>query len=254
MLENSDVVSKVSGIVQSINDNAGDVDESGEIIPYITLIETGSYRVKCTVSELDVNSVREGSPVIIRSRVDDSTWTGSVEYIEWDNPVQQQNDFMNPEGSNSASKYPFYVTLDSTDGLIMGQHVYVEPDLDQGMEMMLPEYYIMDAEGDPWVWAANRRDKIEKRPVELGEYDPMLCCYEIISGLSAEDYIAFPDENVSSGDAVTHEEIIEDSESMEGEENFGEDMILPEDEMDGMVEGDDIFDDPGLIYEEVILG
>lgn len=248
MLDNSDVVSKVSGIVQSINENAGDMDESGEVIPYITLIETGSYRVKCTVSELDVNSIREGSPVIIRSRVDDSTWTGAVEYIEWDNPEKQQNDYMNPEGSNSASRYPFYVTLDSTDGLIMGQHVYVEPDPGKGMELMLPEYYIVDAESDPWVWAANKRDRIEKRTVELGEYNPDLCCYEIISGLSAGDYIAFPDESVSAGAAITHEQLPENEEFAE------DDMITPEEEMNGSEEGGDLFDDPGLIYEEVILG
>ena len=33
---------------------------------------------------------------------------------------------------STASKYPFYVTLDSSDGLLMGQHVYIEPDHGQG--------------------------------------------------------------------------------------------------------------------------
>lgn len=214
MLSNSDVVSKVTGVVQTVNkETAGETDENGKIIPYMTIIETGAYRVKGSVSELDVNNLREGSRVVLRSRVDDTTWSGKVEYIEWDNPEKQQGDFyVEEEGeSNRASKYPFYVALDDTDGLMLGQHVYIEPVSGDAGGMMLPEYYINDAEGSAWVWAANKRSKLEKRDVELGEYDADLCCYEIIKGLTAADFIAFPDEsyregmNVICGDMATEE-------------------------------------------------
>lgn len=224
MLENADVVSKVSGVVQSVNkDNAGEMDETGEIIPYITIIETGAYRVKGTVSELDINSLREGTSVVIRSRVDDRTWTGTVDYIEWDNPEKQQNEFYNPDSENTASKYPFYVMLDSTDGLLMGQHVYVETAGGEAAGMMLPEYYIVDADSNPYVWAVGKRDRIEKREVQLGEYNADLCCYEILSGLSGDDYIAFPDETVTEGAAAIYFEETADGEEM-GEEYYEDSM------------------------------
>lgn len=203
MLENADVISKVSGVVQSIDEErAGETDENGEIIPYMTIIETGSYRVKGSVSELDVNSLREGTRVVVSSRVDDSKWTGSVEYIEWENPEKDQNQMYYGDSGNSASKYPFYVALDSTDGLLMGQHVYIEADSSNAASMMLPEYYIVDADTSAWVWAANKRDKLEKREITLGEYDPDMCCYEILEGLTADDYIAFPDDTLREGAPV----------------------------------------------------
>ena len=32
------------------------------------------------------------------------------------------------DDTTSSSSYPFYVTLDSSDGLMLGQHVYIEID------------------------------------------------------------------------------------------------------------------------------
>ena len=36
------------------------------------------------------------------------------------------------DDTTSSSTYPFYVTLDSSDGLMLGQHVYIE--MDEGQE------------------------------------------------------------------------------------------------------------------------
>ncbi len=230
MLENADVTSKVSGVVQSINeDRAGETDENGEIIPYMTIIETGSYRVKGSVSELDVNSMREGTRVVVSSRVDDSKWSGTVEYIEWENPEKNQNQMYYGDSENSASKYPFYVALDSTDGLLMGQHVYIEIDGGQAGGLMLPEYYIVDADSSPWVWAASKRDKLEKRELKLGEYDPMMCCYEVLEGLTPQDYIAFPDDTLKEGAPV----------------------IMPEEQDGGMDSGAEIMDGSAEMATEV---
>ena len=44
---------------------------------------------------------------------------------------------------------------------------------------------------------------LEKRGVELGNYDPMADAYEILSGLSDSDYVAFPDEEVCIQGAPT---------------------------------------------------
>jgi len=221
MLSNSDVVSKVTGVVQSINqETAGETDENGKIIPFMTIVETGAYRVKGTASELDIYGLREGSRVIIRSRVDDRTWMGTVDFIEWENPEKNQEDMYYSDSENMASKYPFYVSLDSTEGLIMGQHVYVEPATAEAGGMMLPEYYINDADGDAWVWAVNGRGRIEKREVELGSYNEELWCYEILDGLTPDDYIAFPDDTLKEGMTAVYSDMLEpeDGEFAEGEE------------------------------------
>lgn len=56
---------------------------------------------------------------------------------------------------------------------------------------------------DPYVWAAGRHDKIEKRKVTLGEYDEKLDQYQITDGLTEDDYIAYPEDSITEGEKVT---------------------------------------------------
>lgn len=45
----------------------------------------------------------------------------------------------------------------------------------------------------------NDKKRLEKRYVELGEYDEDLAEYEILSGLSLDDYITWPMEGLYEG-------------------------------------------------------
>ncbi len=197
-IEDSSVESKVDGVVKTINEKQ--VDSNGNTVPFMTVLETGDYRIKGSVDEQNVWTLSEGQTVIIRSRVDDTTWSGSISKIDTENPESGNNNSMyasssSDSSSQSASKYPFYVQLDSADGLILGQHVYVE--LDEGQDepkegiWLYSSYLVMD-DGDPYVWADNGKGKLEKRVVELGEYDENLDEYQIVSGLTEDDYIAYP--------------------------------------------------------------
>ncbi len=46
--------------------------------------------------------------------------------------------------------------------------------------------------GEAYVWVANEKNRLEKRYVELGRYDAALDEYEILSGLTEDDYVAWP--------------------------------------------------------------
>ena len=207
-LKNAAVKSEVAGEIQSINES-GATDNYGNALPFMTIVETGGYRVKGYVNENNAAALREGTAVVIRSRVDDTTWTGSVTTVDWNNPVQQQSYYDND--TQLSSKYPFYVTLDSGEGLLMGQHVFIEPDFGQEDEqeaaINLPSYFINDVDGKPWVWAQSSKGKLEKRNITIGEYNGELDTYPVTDGLTAEDYIAFPDETLQAGMAcVTYDE------------------------------------------------
>ena len=65
--------------------------------------------------------------------------------------------------------------------------------------LWLDEYYIVDPEGAPYVWAADEDDRLEKRSVTLGGYDEELGKYEIKEGLSKKDCIAFPTDDLKEG-------------------------------------------------------
>lgn len=200
-LKNASVKSEVAGEVQAINENGGS-DSNGNPLPFMTIVETGGFRVKGYVNENNAAALREGTEVIIRSRVSDQTWKGSVDTVDWNNPVQQQSYY--DSDTSLSSKYPFYVTLDEGDGLLLGQHVYIEPDYGQEDEqdasaINLPSYFISDPDGKPWVWAQSSKGKLEKRDLKLGEYNADTDTYPVLEGLTAEDYIAYPDESLKAG-------------------------------------------------------
>ena len=211
-MQNSSVKAEVAGEVKSVNANGG-TDNNNNPLPLISIVQTGGYRVKGYVNENNASVLSEGISVVIRSRVSDQTWQGTISSIDWNNPAQSSNNNYDSGSSDTgnSSKYPFYVELSSSDGLLMGQHVYIEPDLGQGAQdanaIHLPAYFINDADSSPWVWAQSSSGKLEKRSVTLGEHDAKLDTYVVTDGLTAADYIAFPDETLKAGmTCVTYDE------------------------------------------------
>lgn len=240
-IDESTVVSKVDGVVKTINNSQS--DDSGSSDAFMTVMQTGDYRVKGTINEQNVWSISEGQSVIIRSRVDNSiTWTGTITKIDTENQVQNNNDYYSSDSSTEkATKYPFYVQLDSTDNLILGQHVYIE--LDEGQQeekegLWLYSYYIVQDDGNPYVWADDGKGKLEKRTVELGEYDENLDEYEIVSGLAEDDLITWPMSGLYEGvKTVTNADEVDYSSPLY---NSTEDGML-EDGMDESVDLDGMY-------------
>lgn len=204
------VNSKIAGVVKEVNE-AGSTDEYGNAKPFISILTTGDYRVKGLVNETNVWMLTEGQPVILRSRVnEETTWAGTIEAVDTENQESGNNNNMMYSGDSDAnmqsSKYPFYVKLGSSDGLMLGQHVYIE--LNEGQTetkegIWLYSGYIVQDEETPYIWADNGKGKLEKRTVELGEYDEEMDMYEVASGIAQTDYIAWPQEGFSEGMGTT---------------------------------------------------
>lgn len=253
LLENAIVTAPVEGRIQSINETG--VDQNGNEAPYITIQQVGSYRVKGTLGELQRGGLMEGDRVKITSRTDASqVWGGSVTLVDYENPTQGNNNRYYASSSDemtASSKYPFYVKLDTTEGLLLGQHVYLELDTGEeasaGLSISL-SFLCYEEDGSPYVWAENR-NKLEKRPVTLGQTDDMMGTCEILDGLTGEDYIAFPDaELCRPGVPTTHnpEAAAQSSgEDMGGSMDMGEgmdmgmDMDMGVDMGEGMMPEDD---------------
>lgn len=352
-IDNAVVTSKIAGVVKSINKSSGGGDyASEEDSAYMTILAVGDFRVKGTVSESNVQMLSEQQQVILRSRVDeDQTWTGTISKIDTQNEASDGNSDMmmydSGNGAEKATKYPFYITMDSTDGLMMGQHLFIE--LDEGQTekkegIWLFEGYIVrgnvqeemamgSASGDaqefdveesldddasaedlqssetseedlssgdeggedlqssetsaedlgsgdesgevslaeeksdtenaeenagagteeesPYVWAVNDRNRLEKRQVELGEYDEAMGAYEILSGLTEDDYIAFPMEGLYEGvTAVTSVEEVDYESPLYNQGEEGENPEEGEPSDDGQLMKDGGFESGGEMMEE----
>lgn len=210
ILENATVVSPVTGRVQAVNENG--TDNYGNPLPYITIQQSGSFRIKGTINELQRGSLTEGMRLRIFSRTDASQfWNGTVSLVDYENPTTGNDNNMYYAGSSdemvNSSKYPFYVELDSSDGLLLGQHLYMELEGEDGMPVgpCISSAFVCYEEdsGEPYVWADNGRGKLEKRSITVSDFNAINDTVEVISGLIEADYIAFPDEELCHSGAPT---------------------------------------------------
>ncbi len=208
------VTAEMGGIVQKISDE-NDSDSSfssSDSSSYITILAEGDYRIKGSVNELQVDQLDEDMEIIVYSRVDSSkTWRGIISEITEDKADEDSDSYYYYYNSSSdTTSYVFYVELESSEGLMLGQHVYMEEYVGQDKDrdgLWLDEYYLFWDGDDPYVWAAGSSNVIEKRAVTLGVYDEELEQYEITEGLDAEDYIAYPSDGVEAGVPVIYNDI-----------------------------------------------
>lgn len=213
-IENAEVCSPMNGTITKIQNQGSDDDDDSDYDysdgdnHFISIMAVGDYRIKGVGNEVSIRTITEGDRVIIKSRLDESlVWYGKISEIDTEH-TEQNNDNYYGGGNETASKYPFYVDVDNLEGLLMGQHVYIEMDYGQTEQkegIWLSEFYVVKEEETSYVWVANDKDKIEKRIVELGEYDENLMAYNIVSGLELTDYIAYPDGKIQEGMKITHD-------------------------------------------------
>lgn len=263
---NIEVRSDIDGVIQKIDTSKlstddGDYLESGSGSSmdmgmgmndgsnddaFITILSTGAYRIKGQVNEQNIGSIIPGEPVIVRSRVDDSqSWKGTMGSIDSENASSSNNNNMygmmsTGSSQTSSSTYPFYVELENSEGLMLGQHVYIEPDNGQDEKkagLWLSEIFINDVDTEnPYVWAASEKNRLEKRSVILGQYDEELQEYEIVEGLTTDDYIAYPEEHFEEGMPTTTVVMMQQTDpdaSLEGADPVADDGLSDDMEFTG---------------------
>ena len=193
------VTSPISGVVKEIKD----LDSSSSTNTYMTIMATGDYRIQGVINEQNIEEIKLGQKVIIRSRSNsDKSWRGKISEIDKDNPI-----YKNENNPTASTNYAFYVTLDSPTDLMLGEHIYIEKDLGLSKDgkIQLPSYYIVDVKTkNPYV-LAEKDGKIAKQYVTLGQLNEDTNCYIITEGLTLQDYIAYPDATVKIGMEVIKE-------------------------------------------------
>lgn len=253
-LKNAYVIAPIDGTVKDIKENAGageDYSENADVIMKITA--DGNYRVKGIFNENNSSQIYNGAPVILKSRVDDTQWKGTVSEIDT-NPQQSSGYEMYSMGESdeqtSSSKYAFYVEPDSLDGFMLGQHIIIEIDNGQSEQIektgiWLYSDFILDDGGKSYVWAKNDKDKIEKRYVEIGQKDDEYGDWEIKSGLETDDYIAYPESYIEEGMTST---------TNQSDKDIPDNNVDYTDEFDeygeDYYEDDDGMFDDGMTYDE----
>lgn len=206
------VKANVDGVVQSINQSGlsgGDSDGSDGDAVVLTIVETGTYRVKGSANETNIAQLSEGMAVTVYSRTDYSAqWRGVISEIDTGSSESGSLDDDSfrggsDENNESSARYSFYVQLDDSEGLMMGQHVYILPGTyEQGDGIHIHSSFLEQEGEQAFVWACSSKDTLERRAVTLGDYDEASDSYLITEGLGVEDYIALPGPGLSEGSRV----------------------------------------------------
>ncbi|MDO5346859.1 MAG: efflux RND transporter periplasmic adaptor subunit, partial [Lachnospiraceae bacterium] len=235
-ISDSAVYCEIDGVVKSINDpNSSSSMSDSSDSAYIQVLEVGDYRIKGTVNEQNINQISEGMEVIVHSRVDeDVSWHGTISEINRDKGETNSDSYAyfgsSSDSSTSSTNYPFYVDLDNSDDMMLGQHVYLEPDVgqeDKKEGIWLDDYYfITEEDGSSYVWAASSQNTLEKREVTLGDYDEDMATYQVLEGLDEEDYITVPSDELTEGLPVIYNDVSSDDTygdlGMDGMDDFGD--------------------------------
>ena len=261
----------MAGVVKKINNTDSNDSNSyyggygsDENSGFITIMATGAYRIKGTATEEDIVRLSEETPVIVRSRVDESKiWRGKITKINREPESNDNNYYGYYENSGEkSSKYSFYIELEDATDLMLGQHLYIEYDMGQTdvneNDVYIPEYYLIrnengdiekDAKDRALVWKKDDKGKIRKTPIILGDYKENSGIYIVKEGLKKDDYIAFPESFIEDGMNTTtnfDESYVDDSSSSLGggkEGGMGDNTFTDEN-------GNTYtFDDEGNIYD-----
>lgn len=184
-LNNGAVYSELDGKVSSVLTEE-EARTSGE--PMIQVTAGGGYVIQGSVSELLRDSVQPGQTVTLRSWESGTECQGTVQEIS-DYPTQ--GSFWN--GNTNVSLYPFTVSVPEDAGLRQGEYVEITYGASQQASntFYLESMFIRAENGKNYVYVADDQGKLEKRYISTGK--SVWGSYtEIKSGLTQEDYVAFP--------------------------------------------------------------
>ena len=169
--------------------------------PIIKVSGGGGYYITGTISELDRDKLEIGSEVTVTDYRNGTSCMGTVESI---------GDFPSSDGSNyygngnpNVSTYPFTVFVDESEDLVSGYYVNMQYTLSDAVDgIYLEKAFVRTENGASFVYVKGANGKLERRNVTTGK--TVWGSYvQVLSGVTAEDAIAFPyGKNVKAGAAT----------------------------------------------------
>lgn len=188
--EDGVVKATINGVVKSVQD----VDNlSNDGTPFMVVVGSEGLYVTGSISELLLNDIKIGQVVSAYS------WDSGLSFEATITSISQYpttgNDYYG-EGNQNVSYYPYTAYIEDSDGLSNGEYVDLTMSTTSGdasmMDMLcIEKAYVRQENGKSYVMKAGEDGRLVKQYVTTGKtyYGQAV---EIKSGLTAEDYIAFP--------------------------------------------------------------
>ena len=194
-LKNSTVLSTVDGVVRTLTD-LDTAAASNQ--PFLVVTGAEQYYVTGVLSEGLLGSVQPGDTVTVNSWENGMTYSAQVVSIS-DYPLEDGSNYYYGSGNPNSSSYEFVAVLgaeNDTSTLRNGMYVDLTLSVQEGVEadggLYLDKAYLREDEGGSYVMKVSRENRLEKAYVSTGKTIYSGSYVEIRSGLTTEDYIAFP--------------------------------------------------------------
>lgn len=185
-LDDGNLYAELDGVVVSLM-SAEDAALMG--VPMLKVSAGGGFYVEGTLSEMDLDSVPIGTQVTVMDWNTGASYSGTVEQI---GEYPAANNFWNGMGNPNASHYPFRVYLADEADLQPDSYVGIQFSESAGESgIYLENPYLRTEAGRSYVYVRGADGLLEKRYVVTGK--SLWGSYtEILSGITAEDFLAFP--------------------------------------------------------------
>ena len=142
-----------------------------------------------TVSELQLENMKVGQTVSGNSWESGTSFLATIEEIE-SFPVAGAGDMDN----QAVSYYGFKAYIEDPTNLKVGEgveYVMASDGMEGAQLITLPKAYVRELDGQYYVLKEGKDHRIHKQIVEIGKV-VYGTAYEIIDGITADEYIAFP--------------------------------------------------------------
>ena len=157
--------------------------------PLMKVSGGGGFYVQGSVSELERDSLTIGQEVTVNDWNTGMTYTGTVKLV---GEFPLSDGYSNGNGNPNASQYPFYVFVDGSANLQEGSYVsvnYSSSAGEHGIYLEVP--FLRQENGESYVYLRGANGRLEKRTVTTGK-TVWGSHVEILSGITEDDYLAFP--------------------------------------------------------------
>ena len=162
---------------------------AGSDQPFLKVSGGGGFYVTGSVSELELGNIQSGQKVSVMSWENYMSYEGTV--VEIQQFPQESEDYYYG-GSQNVSYYPYKVFIDESADLQDGYYVSMTLQAGEDNDNLYVNSAFVRTEGaSSYVYVRNADGKLEKRTIQTG--GSLWGSYtEVLGGLTADDYIAFP--------------------------------------------------------------
>ncbi len=180
------ITAELDGVVKTIADQ----DEARiNGTPFMVVSGGGGYYIEGSLSELELDSIEIGQTVTVISWMNYNEIEAEIVEIS---EYPSTNGYNWTNGNQNVSFYPFTVFVNEDAALQVGEYVSIQYTPAQNSSgIFLENPFVLSEGSKSYVYVKDENGLLEKREVSTGRY--LWSSYvEILSGLTMDDYVAFP--------------------------------------------------------------